>query len=83
MRAGHDALLDELNKHERRLESHLEKASEFLRCFFVIMNELARKDSENCAALPRSSSFGRKESWVTFFYARAYASVKRDLIDWV
>jgi len=56
---------------------------EFLRCFFVIMNELARRDTENCAALPRSSSFGRRESWVTFFYARAYASIKRNLIDWV
>lgn len=54
---------------------------EFLRCFFVIMNELARRDHGTSAALARCPSFGRKESWVTFFYAHAYTSVTKSLTD--
>jgi hypothetical protein len=54
---------------------------EFLRRYFAIMNELARRDDRASAALPRSPSFDRRESWVTFFYAHAYASVMENLID--
>jgi hypothetical protein len=57
--------------------------SKFLRCFFAIIDELARRDRGNFAALPRSPSFGRRESWVTFFYAHAYASITKDFIGWV
>ena len=48
---------------------------EFLYRYFSIMEELEARDVQKSAALPRSSSFSRRESWVTFFYAHAYASV--------
>jgi len=48
---------------------------EFLSRYFVIMDELKMRDVQKSAALPRSPSFSRRESWVTFFYAHAYASV--------
>lgn len=48
---------------------------EFLLRFFLIMDELKARDVQGSAALPRSHSFSRRESWVTFFYAHAYASV--------
>jgi hypothetical protein len=54
---------------------------EFLRRFFVIMNELASRDAGKSAALSRSSSFSRRESWVTFFYAHAHASVMKGPTD--
>lgn len=54
---------------------------EFLRRFFAIMNELADRDREKSAALPRSLSFLRRESWVTFFYANAYVSVTKYLAE--
>jgi len=47
----------------------------FLHQYFVIIDELKVRDVENSAALPRSPSFLRRESWVTFFYAHAYVSV--------
>lgn len=55
---------------------------EFLHCFLAIMSELAKRD-HGTSALSRSPSFGRRESWVTFFYAHAYASVINDLAVWV
>ena len=48
---------------------------EFLHQYFVIMDELKVRDVQNSAALPRSPSFLRRESWVTFFYGHAYVSV--------
>lgn len=48
---------------------------EFLHRYFAIMEELKVRDAQKSAALPRSSAFGRRESWVTFFYAHAYASM--------
>jgi hypothetical protein len=48
----------------------------FLSRYFVIMKELEKRDKQKSAALPRApASFSRRESWVTFFYAHAYASV--------
>jgi len=47
----------------------------FLHQYFVIMDALKIRDVQNSAALPRSPSFLRRESWVTFFYAHAYVSV--------
>jgi hypothetical protein len=46
----------------------------FLSYYFALMKELKARDAQKSAALPRSSSFSRRESWVTFFYAHAYAS---------
>jgi len=48
---------------------------EFLLSYFAIMDELKKRDIQNSSALPRSKKFPAKESWVTFFYAYAYASV--------
>jgi len=48
---------------------------EFLHHYFEVMDELKKRDPQRSAALPRSPSFSRRESWVTFFYAHAYASV--------
>lgn len=48
---------------------------EFLHSYFAIMEELKRRDIEKTSALPRSEDFKARESWVTFFYAYAYASV--------
>lgn len=48
---------------------------EFLQRYFSIMDELKRRDIQNSSALPRSEKFPVRESWVTFFYAYAYASV--------
>jgi hypothetical protein len=47
----------------------------FLQRYFSIMDELKKKDVRNSCALPRSEKFPARESWVTFFYAYAYASV--------
>ena len=60
----------------------LTRRDEFLRYYLLIMNELAKRDNRSSAALPRSPSFGRRESWVTFFYAHAYASAIKSLTDW-
>ncbi|MDH5482186.1 MAG: hypothetical protein OEY22_04825 [Candidatus Bathyarchaeota archaeon] len=54
---------------------------EFLNRFFAIMDELKARDVKKSAALPRSPSFSRRESWVTFFYAHAYASVIIDFAN--
>lgn len=48
---------------------------EFLYRYFALIDELKVRDAKKSAALPRSPSFPRRESWVTFFYARAYVSV--------
>lgn len=48
---------------------------EFLNRYFAIMDELKKRDTQNSSALPRSKKFPVRESWVTFFYAYAYASV--------
>lgn len=48
---------------------------EFLHSYFAIMDELNRRDVQNSLALPRSEKFPVRESWVTFFYAYAYAAV--------
>lgn len=53
--------------------------NEFLRKYFSIMNELRNRDVQNSSALPRSEDFLARESWVTFFYAYAYASVIQDV----
>lgn len=50
------------------------KEREFLRRYFVIMDELMKRDYRNSCALPRSATFPRRESWVTVFYAYAYSS---------
>ena len=47
---------------------------EFLCRYFSIMDELKKRDSQNSSALPRSEGYPIKESWVTSFYAYAYAS---------
>jgi len=47
---------------------------EFLCRYFSIMDELKKRDSQNSSALPRSERYSIKESWVTSFYAYAYAS---------
>ena len=47
----------------------------FLQRYFSIMDELKRRDVQNSSALPRSETFPVRESWVTFFYAYAYAAV--------
>jgi len=47
---------------------------EFLDRYFSIMNELKKRDRQNSAALPRSDKYPVRESWVTAFYAYAYAS---------
>jgi len=54
---------------------------EFLSRYFAVMDELARRDLGAHAALPRSPSFGRRESWVTFFYSHAYTSIIKILAD--
>ena len=46
----------------------------FLKPYFAPMDELARNILRS-AALPRSPSFPRMESWVRFFYTHAYASI--------
>lgn len=48
---------------------------EFLYRYFALIDEVKARDAKKSAALPRSPSFPRRESWVTFFYARAYVSV--------
>ena len=48
---------------------------EFLSRYFGLMRKLEERDAQKSAALPRATSFSRKESWVAFFYAHAYASV--------
>jgi hypothetical protein len=48
---------------------------EFLTRYFAVMNELERRDVQGSSALARSEEFPVRESWVTFFYAYAYASV--------
>lgn len=48
---------------------------EFLNPYFALMDELKARDVQKSAALPRSPSFPRRESWVAFFYAHAYAAV--------
>lgn len=48
---------------------------QFLVSYFAIMKRLETRDVQKSAALPRSPSFSRRESWTTFFYAKAYASV--------
>jgi hypothetical protein len=48
---------------------------EFLNCYFALMRKLEKRDADKSAVLPRATSFSRKESWVAFFYAYAYASV--------
>lgn len=48
---------------------------EFINLYFTITDELKMRDEQESAALPRSPTFGRRESWVTFFYAHACASV--------
>ena len=50
----------------------------FLHHYFIIMDELRSRDYQNSSALPRSENFPAKESWVTFFYAYAYASIVSD-----
>lgn len=47
----------------------------FLRRYFSVMDELETRGLRSSGALPRSPSFERRESWVTFFLAHAYASV--------
>jgi hypothetical protein len=42
--------------------------------YLTVMDELAARDAAGSAALSRSPSFLRRESWVTFFYAHAFAS---------
>jgi len=49
-------------------------SSRFLKPYFALMDELARNILSS-AALPRSPSFPRRESWARFFYAHAYASI--------
>lgn len=46
---------------------------DFLRRYFAVMDEL-KKRAQN-SALSRSETVSVRESWVTFFYAYAYASV--------
>jgi hypothetical protein len=53
------------------------RSKEFLSPYFAIMDELKVRDVKKSAALPRSPSFPRRESWVIFFYAHAYASICR------
>lgn len=48
---------------------------QFMRRYFMIIDELNLRDEQKSAALPRSPTFGRRESWVTFFYAHAYSSI--------
>lgn len=48
---------------------------EFFCRYFAIMGELKARDAQNSSALPRSKKFSVRESWVTFFYAYAYASL--------
>jgi hypothetical protein len=48
---------------------------DFLKRYFAVVDELKKRDTRRLAALPRAPSFGRLESWVTFFLAHAYASV--------
>jgi len=50
---------------------------EFIRRYFAIMSDLEARASDS--ALPRSKKFPIRESWVTFFYAYAYASVFSEL----
>jgi hypothetical protein len=48
---------------------------EFLHRYFALIGELKARDMQQSAALSRSPSFPRRESWVTFFYTHAYATV--------
>lgn len=50
------------------------RSEKLLNCYFAVMDELAVRDVAGSAALSRSPSFLRRESWVTFFYAHAFAS---------
>jgi hypothetical protein len=52
---------------------------EFLERYFSIMDALKKRDVQGSSALPRSEGFRARESWVTFFYAYAYASVIQDI----
>jgi hypothetical protein len=47
---------------------------EFLKRYFIIMDELKQRDWQQSAALPREELFPIRESWVTYFYAYAYAA---------
>jgi hypothetical protein len=47
----------------------------FLERYFAIMDELKQRDWQQSAALPRAELFPIRESWVTFFYAKAYAAI--------
>ncbi len=47
----------------------------FLEHYFAIMDELKQRDWQQAAALPRAELFPVRESWVTHFYARAYAAI--------
>lgn len=51
----------------------------FLEKYFSIMDGLKKRDLQNSSALSRCENFGARESWVTFFYAYAYASVIQDI----
>jgi hypothetical protein len=59
----------------------LTRSGVFLQAYLRIMDELQARDHGRCAALPRSQSFGRRESWVTFFYARACVSTLESLSE--
>jgi len=48
---------------------------DFLYRYFALIDELKERDVQKSAALSRSLSFPRRESWVTFFYAHAYVAV--------
>lgn len=47
----------------------------FLQRYFSIIDELKKRDVQDSSALPRSEKFPVRESWVTFFYTYAYATV--------
>jgi hypothetical protein len=48
---------------------------EFLCRYFSIMDELKKRAFQNSFALGRCDGYPVKESWVTCFFAYAYASV--------
>jgi hypothetical protein len=50
-------------------------AENFLLSYFALMDELKNRDITDSSALPRSEDFKARESWVTYFYAYAYAAV--------
>lgn len=51
------------------------RSPEFLQRYFAIMDELQQRDEQQSAALPRDTRTLVRESWVTYFYARAYTAV--------